>query len=169
MVSAAELDRSLKVFTLLDQTGIAALPATSVLRELQNPTQVLTSVDPAHPESKAVTKAERLPLVNLLSLDDRIITHSVRFLLEAAYFHGRDCAASLIAPQFRWLDDFIAEMKRVGNYSYWHKSSDVNEQEAAELRAAGSRLYCWIVGKPIEGVEAIGIRTTLRDLAHKPH
>ena len=169
LVSAAELDRSLRVFSLLDQTGIVALPAQRVLQELQNQGGAPNSAGPALLQPKAVTKMERPPLANLLTFDDRIITHSVRFILEAAYFHGRDCARLLMAPQFRWLDDFIIEMKRVGTYGYWHKSSEVQDGDAAELRAAGSRLYCWIVDRSIDGVETIGIRTTLRDLAHMPH
>jgi hypothetical protein len=150
LTSAAELDPSLKVFSLLDHSGITSFSTTNILRAVRS------GASPA-------------PMVGLVRLDERIVVHSVRFVMEALYYHELDCGGLLHAPQFGWLKDFRADMRRLGGYCYYHKASEIEDGEAADLRSKGMKLYCWIKDGSIEGVEIVGLRISFHDLAHKPH
>jgi hypothetical protein len=151
LTSAAELDPSLKVFSLLDHSGITSFSTTSILRAVRS------------------AGASQAPMVGLVRLDERIVVYSVRFVMEALYYHERDCGGLLHAPQFGWLKEFRVDMKRLGGYCYYHKASEIEESEAADLRSKGMKLYCWIKDGVIEGVEIVGLRISFHDLAHKAH
>jgi hypothetical protein len=75
----------------------------------------------------------------------------------------------LSRPEFGWLRRFRSETNAKGSYTYFTRSSEVDDREAARLRASGTRLYCWIKDSDIDNLEIVNLRTAFRDLHHMPH
>lgn len=152
--SAAEASVALRPVALLDLTGIVRLSGAHALSMISQPAQ-----------SETVQEST----LARIRFDERVLTHSVRFLMEAVFFHQSEVSIPRDLRSFQWLEVFLQEMRDKGNYCYFHKASEVKLERAVDLRAKGSRLFCWIKDRDVEGVEVIGLRTSFRDLYHRRH
>jgi hypothetical protein len=159
--AASDLDESIKIISKLDLTGIATISSSCALWEwekLEAKQDVDGAIDDNNSQRKSILKS---PI-----FDERIVTHSVRFIMETAYFHDNETEESFSESSFRCLDKMKKEMKTRGSYFYIGKSSELEEIEAADLRSKGGKLFCWIKDNDVEGIEIIGTRTIFRDLCH---
>lgn len=156
LTSAAEVDSSLRSVALLDQSGIVELLGVPTWLEAQNPSPLESSEEQGGNGSK-------------VKFDEKVLTHSLRFLMEANFFHRGEIEVPRGLRSFRWLQLSLEDITKFRSYTYFHRTTEVEERDAAEYRTTGMKVFCWIKDSDIEGVEIVAIRTSFRDLAHKPH
>lgn len=156
--SAGEVDRSVKIFALLDEAGIV---------ELQRDKWLVKASEPLPGNSSAVADPAPAAPLDYLGCDERVITHSVRAIMELARHHRNGARGIVDAKEFKWLRRFADSDEQA--WSYYTKSSELDEATQADLRSEGLSLYCWIKDGEIEGVDVIPVRMAFRDMAHRPH
>lgn len=109
------------------------------------------------------------PISQAIRFDERIVTHSVRFLMEASVHHPAALGRLLRAPSFKWLEGFRDELRQHRSYAYYPTSSEIGSKEAVGLRAGSGRVYCWANDAQVPGVEIVCVGQSFSDLAHIPH
>ncbi len=169
--SSAELNPSLRAISLLDREGTLTLSISDILGQLRSQDKPVEMTATKTPEDPTVSTNLQInpSILELVSFDERIITHSVRFIMEVAVYQNKKYYAEFPKPLAKIFEMLKSEVAKTGYYDYDTKSSEADEDDAAGLRATDSRLYCWVKDKEVEGVDVVPLRTIIRDIRHEPH